>query len=176
MGMIFTKIGNLIEKFKMQYILHCLAEHGRNCHLEGKCTITSSTIHMGENVFIGGGNTFLSTGAHIYIGNNVMFGPNVSIVTGNHRTDVIGKYMVDVKEKRDTDDQSVVIEDDVWIGMGATILKGVTIGKGSIIGAGTIITKNVEPYSIISNKQELRIRKRFDDDEIDEHERILRKQ
>lgn len=74
-----------------------------------------------------------------------MFGPNVSIVTGNHRIDVIGKYMVDVKEKREIDDQSVVIEDDVWIGRGATILKGVTIGRGSVIGAGTIITKNVDP-------------------------------
>lgn len=57
-GMIFTKIGNLIEKFKMQYVLHCLAEHGKNCHLEGKCVITPSTIHMGENVFIGGETRF----------------------------------------------------------------------------------------------------------------------
>lgn len=126
-------------------------------------------------MFYWGGATLISTGAHIYIGNNVMFGPNVSIVTGNHRTDVIGKYMIDVKEKREVDDQDVIIEDDVWVGMGAVILKGVTIGKGSVIGAGAIIAKNVEPYSIVSNKQELRIKKRFSDDEIVEHEKCLRK-
>lgn len=37
----------------------------------------------------------------------------------------------------------VVIEDDVWIGIGAIILKGVHIGKGARIGAGTVVTKNV---------------------------------
>lgn len=105
-----------------------------------------------------------------------MLGPNVSIVTGNHRTDVIGKYMIDVNEKRETDDQDVIIEDDVWIGMGATVLKGVTIGRGSVVGAGAIIVKNIEPYSVISNKQELRIKKRFSDEEIVEHEKRLWKQ
>jgi SAM-dependent methyltransferase len=42
-----------------------------------------------------------------------------------------------------------VIEDDVWIGFNATILKGVTIGKGAIVGACSVVTKNVEPYSIV---------------------------
>lgn len=123
---------------------------------------------------LGGGATFVSTGAHIYIGNNVMFGPNVSIVTGNHRIDVIGKYMIDVKEKKKSDDQDVIIEDDVWVGMGVIILKGVTVGRGSVIGAGTIVTKDVEPYSIVLNEQKLKTKKRFDEDQIREHERILK--
>lgn len=54
-GMLFTKIEKMIERFKMQYVLHCLAEHGTNCHLDGKSTITAPTIHMGNNVFVGGG-------------------------------------------------------------------------------------------------------------------------
>ena len=41
-----------------------------------------------------------------------------------------------------------VIEDDVWIGYGATILSGVTIGKGAIIGANSIVAKDVPPYAI----------------------------
>lgn len=103
-----------------------------------------------------------------------MFGPNVSIVTGNHRIDVIGKYMIDVKEKKKSDDQDVIIEDDVWVGMGVIILKGVTVGRGSVIGAGTIVTKDVEPYSIVLNEQKLKTKKRFDEDQIREHERILK--
>jgi acetyltransferase-like isoleucine patch superfamily enzyme len=43
----------------------------------------------------------------------------------------------------------IVIEDDVWIGFNATILKGVTICKGAIIGAATVITKDVPPYAIM---------------------------
>jgi acetyltransferase-like isoleucine patch superfamily enzyme len=41
------------------------------------------------------------------------------------------------------------VQDDVWIGHGATILKGVTIGMGSIVSAGAVVTKDVEPYSIV---------------------------
>jgi acetyltransferase-like isoleucine patch superfamily enzyme len=43
----------------------------------------------------------------------------------------------------------VTIENDVWIGYGATILSGVTIGSGAVIGAGSVVAKNVEPYSIV---------------------------
>ena len=67
-----------------------------------------------------------------------MFGPNVTIITGNHRTDIIGKTMISVtiNEKLPENDENVVINDDVWIGANAIILKGVTIGKGSVVGAG----------------------------------------
>ena len=43
----------------------------------------------------------------------------------------------------------VRIEDDVWIGFGATVLKGVTIGKGAVVGAQSLVTKDVEPYAIV---------------------------
>jgi maltose O-acetyltransferase len=43
----------------------------------------------------------------------------------------------------------IVIEDDVWIGFSATILKGVRIGKGAIIGANTVITTDVEAFAIM---------------------------
>lgn len=172
-GKVFTVVSSYVERFKMQYILHCFAEHGSNCHLEGKSNITASKIHLGNNVFIGGRCTLLSTEAHIYIGNNVMFGPNVSIVTGNHRIDMIGELMINVHEKREEDDQDVIIEDDVWIGMGVTILKGVRIGRGSVIGANTLVTKNVPPYSVVTSKNEMIIKPRFTDEEISNHEILI---
>jgi len=42
----------------------------------------------------------------------------------------------------------IIIEDDVWLGVGSTVLDGVTIGKGSVIGAGAVVTKDIPPYSI----------------------------
>ena len=42
----------------------------------------------------------------------------------------------------------IKIEDDVWLGVGSTVLDGVTIGKGSVIGAGAVVTKNIPPYSV----------------------------
>jgi acetyltransferase-like isoleucine patch superfamily enzyme len=44
----------------------------------------------------------------------------------------------------------VVIEDDVWIGFNAIILKGVRIGRGSIVGAGAVVTRTMPAFSLIA--------------------------
>ena len=109
------------------------------------------------------------------IGNYVMFGPGVTIVSGNHRTDVLGKYMCTITDadKRAEDDQNVTIEDDVWIGANAIILKGVTIGKGSVIAAGSVVTKSFPPYSIIGGVPAKLLKPRFTEEEIKQHENLL---
>ena len=61
--------------------------------------------------------------------------------------------MINAHEKMDGDDQDVIIEDDVWVGMGVIILKGVRVGKGSVIGAGTLLTKDILPYSVVTNER-----------------------
>jgi maltose O-acetyltransferase len=43
----------------------------------------------------------------------------------------------------------VVIEDDVWIGFNAIILKGVRVGRGAVVGAGSVITKDVDPFTVV---------------------------
>lgn len=40
----------------------------------------------------------MSTRADVYIGDNVMFGPNVTAITGNHRIDRLDKPMIDIKD------------------------------------------------------------------------------
>lgn len=103
-----------------------------------------------------------------------MISPGVTMITGEHRTDIIGEYMrnVTAEQKLPQNDKPIVIEDDVWIGSNVTILKGVRIGRGSIIHAGAVITKNVKPYTVYINDQ-LKV-SRFSDEEIQEHERRIK--
>ncbi len=44
---------------------------------------------------------------------------------------------------------SIVIEDNVWIGRGATIISGAHIGRGSVIGAGAVVKETIPEYSIV---------------------------
>lgn len=108
-------------------------------------------LSIGDGTSIPKGSTFYCTDAPLTIGRKVIFGPHPTIITGDHRTDIIGKYIIDVtrEEKLPENDRPVVIEDDVWVGANVTILKGVTIGRGSIVAAGAVVTKSFPPYSVI---------------------------
>ena len=126
-------------------------------------------------MYIGKGCLFVGADAELIIGNHVMFGPNVTIVTGDHRTDIVGKYMskVTVDEKLQENDLPVTIEGDNWIGANATILKGVNIGRGAIVASGALVLKEIPPYSIVGGVPAKIIRMRFTDQEIEEHEKVL---
>lgn len=133
-------------------------------------------LSIGDGTSIPKGSTIYCTDAPLTIGRKVIFGPRPTIITGDHRTDIIGKYIIDVtvQEKLPENDQPVVIEDDVWCGANVTILKGVTIGRGSVIAAGAVVTKSFPPYSIIGGVPARLLKRRFCDEEIVRHETALK--
>ena len=130
-------------------------------------------LSVGDGTSIPKGSTIYCTDAPCTIGKKVLFGPNPTIITGDHRIDVIGKYIMDSTEKLPENDAPVVIEDDVWTGANVTILKGVTIGRCSVIAAGAVVTKSFPPYSIIGGVPAKVLKMRFTEEEIMEHERML---
>ncbi len=121
--------------------------HGVGFEFDPDGTYSYETIHVGDNVSLGVRPTLLATRSTIRIGNDVMFGPEVTVRGGNHRFDLVGVPTRQVTDamKRPEDDQGVIIEDDVWIGARAIILQGVTIGRGSVIGAGSVVTRSIPP-------------------------------
>lgn len=57
-----------------------------------------------------------------------------------------------------------MIENDVWIGHGATIMGGVIIHNGAVVGANAVVTKDVSPYAIVAGNPARVIKYRFDDE------------
>ena len=136
--------------------------------------ICYENVEAGNDVSIGSGAALLATESRILLGDKVMLGPNVTIIGGNHNTSVVGKYMYDVREKRPGDDQDVVVEEDVWIGAGATVLKGVRVGRGAVIAAGALVNRDVPPYGIVGGVPARLIGVRFEGlDDILRHEALL---
>ncbi|WP_343320959.1 acyltransferase [Sphingobacterium multivorum] len=141
-----------------------------------KSDFNYKNISIGDDVFIGDRAYFYASLSNIYIGNKVMFGPNVTIRGGNHSTHIIGKYMFDYKniDKLDSDDEDVHIEDDVWIGTNVTILKGVRIRQGTIIAAGSVVTKSTEEYAIYGGIPAKKLKYRFTEEELISHKSMLK--
>lgn len=172
-GKIFFLVRRLFNKGIALYQLSRFGTFGKNCQLRGPGNFTEKNIFLGNNVTIGVNSTFLASDAKIIIKNNVLFGPHVFLITGNHRIDVLGEYICNVTEKLPENDADIVIEDDVWIGAGAIVLKGVTIGEGSVIGAGSVVTKDVPPYAVVAGNPAKVIKYRFNEEEIKLHRELL---
>ena len=111
--------------------------------------LITENIEVGDDVSLGTGAVLMATESKVLIGNKVMFGPNVTVVGGNHNTSQAGRFMYDITQKCPEDDQDVVIEDDVWVGCGAIILeRGKDRTRFSCCGRCSG-QQSVLPYSIV---------------------------
>lgn len=139
--------------------------------------IIPDMLSIGDHVYLGPNTRILATRAEVQIGSYVMFGPGVTVVTGDHRIDCVGKYMLEVKDtdKLPENDQPVVFQGDNWIGANAIILKGVTIGEGAVVAAGSVVTKDVAPYTIVGGVPAKYIGDRFTPEELMEHCHLIKK-
>lgn len=149
---------------------------GKNVRVGKRCRISGiQNLYVGDKVALGADTRMMCTRAKIIMNDHIMFGPHVTVITGSHRTDLMGKYMIDVtdSEKLPENDRDVIIESDVWVGANCTILQGVTIGRGSVIAAGAVVTKDVPPYAIVGGVPAKVIKYRFTEEQIAEHEKLL---
>ena len=96
---------------------------------------------IGRNVFINQNCTFYDLGG-IDIADDVMIGPNVSIITSGHPLELSERRSVTIGKP-------IVIDRNVWIAAGATIIGGVTIGESSVVAAGSVVTKDVPANTIV---------------------------
>lgn len=128
---------------------------GRDINIERKANFgTGKNIAIGNNSGIG---INAKIRGPLEIGNDVMMGPDVFILTSNHRTD---RTDIPMRGQGALPSRKVIIEDDVWIGARVIILPGVKIGQGSILGAGSVVTKDVPKYSVVGGSPAKILKKR----------------
>ena len=149
-----------------------LIENDRNI------TVGKMSYHNGDFIIQGSQN--------IKIGSYCAFGENIRIITENHdynypvmqytfyryyfEKELTGALYLNPNKERTKG--GVEIGNDVWIGHNVTILSGVKIGNGAILGNGCIVTKDVEPYSIVSGIPAKKIKMRFNEEVIKHLEQI----
>ncbi|WP_050469442.1 sugar O-acetyltransferase [Herbaspirillum chlorophenolicum] len=104
-------------------------------------TTGGSDLAIGRNVFINQNCTIYDLGG-VDIGDDVLIGPNVSIITSGHPLEPSQRHAAVVAKP-------VRIERNVWIGAGATIIGGVTVGENSVIGAAAVVTRDVPPNTLV---------------------------
>jgi acetyltransferase-like isoleucine patch superfamily enzyme len=105
-------------------------------------TTGGENIRIGRNVFINQNCTLYDLGG-IDIGDEVMIGPNVSLITSSHP--------IEPSRRRDgVIAKPIVIGKNVWIAANVTIIGGVTVGENTVIAAGSVVTKDVPANTLVA--------------------------
>lgn len=134
---------------------------GANSAIRGHLMVFADAgkITLGKDCYVGDGSRIWSADS-VTIGDRVQISHNVNIHdTNSHSTDPTLRYhhLINIlangrviTEDFGIQSQAIVINDDVWIGFNAIVLKGVTIGRGSIVAAGSVVTADVPEFVIVA--------------------------
>ena len=101
-----------------------------------------TNIRIGRNVFVNQNCRFNDVGG-IDIGDDVMLGPNVSLITSGHPVNPADR-------RTGITSAPITIGRNVWVGTCALVLQGVTVGDDAIVGAGAVVTRNVPPRTLVA--------------------------
>jgi galactoside O-acetyltransferase len=120
------------------------SEIGEDCYIEPPLHANwgGKNVHFGNSVYANF-NLTLVDDCDIFVGDNVMFGPNVTISAGTH------PIHPNLRRKKAQYNVPIYIEDNVWIGAQSVVLPGVHIGENTVIGAGSVVTKSI-PANVVA--------------------------
>ncbi|MBO4262993.1 MAG: sugar O-acetyltransferase [Clostridia bacterium] len=140
----FNRLKPADVKKKRRYMHEVFAECGENCYIELPFYASwgGRHVHFGSDVYANFNLTLVDDG-HIYVGDKVMIGPNVTIATANHPVDA------ELRSRGLQYNKDVYIGENTWLGAGVIVLPGVCIGKNTVIGAGSVVTKNI-PDNVVA--------------------------
>ena len=132
------------QRERSEWLKKMFNEIGDNCYIEPPLRTNwgGKNVHFGSNVYANF-NLTLVDDTDIFVGNNVMFAPNVVVATGTH------PIHPELRKKQAQYNLPIHIGNNVWLGAGAIILPGVKIGDNSVIGAGSIVTKDI-PENVVA--------------------------
>ncbi len=134
----FNRLSPKQSEEKKKYMKEVFAECGEGCYIElpFHANWGGANLHLGSNVYANFNLTIVDD-EDIFVGDNVMFGPNVTITTANHPIHPA------LRKRGLQYNRPVHIGNNVWICANAVIAPGVTIGDDSVIGAGSVVLKDV---------------------------------
>jgi galactoside O-acetyltransferase len=129
---------------RQKMLKEMFAEIGEGCYIEPPFHANwgGKHVHFGKKVYANFNLTMVDD-THIYVGDNVMFGPNVTIATAGH------PILPELRKKEYQYNMPVKIGNNCWLGAGVIVLPGVTIGDNTVVGAGSIVTKDL-PANVVA--------------------------
>lgn len=140
----YNQLASSQQAEKTALLKEMFAEIGEGCYIETPfySNFGGRNVHFGKDIYANF-NLTLVDDTHIYVGDNTMFGPGVTVATAGH------PIQPELRRRGMQYNAPVHIGSNCWIGAGAIILPGVTIGDNTVIGAGSVVTKDI-PANVVA--------------------------
>ena len=131
-------------KKRAELLKEMLGDAGEGCYIEPpfRANWGGKHVHFGDYVYANFNLTCVDD-ANIYVGDRVMFGPNVTLATANHPINP------ELRAKAYQYNREIHIGNNVWIGANTVVVPGITIGDNTVIGAGSVVTKDI-PANVVA--------------------------
>jgi acetyltransferase-like isoleucine patch superfamily enzyme len=166
----YSFIGQWINRFRLRILQFKWIRINKENETIPMSRFNPETVKVGKgsygelNVVSFGDKTKLTIGNFVSISEKVTF-----LLDVEHYTNKVSTYPFRVKILHECQFEAfskgdIVVDDDVWIGYGATIMSGVHIGKGAVIASGAVVVKDVPPYAIVGGVPAKVIKYRFPED------------
>lgn len=165
--------GRVGRRLHMLVLRGRFGSHGIGFRFDPRGTYTFENIHVGDNVNLGMRPRLVAANSVITVGDDVIFGPEVTLFGGGHNISHVGVPVARVHWKTGDEDLGIRIGSDVWIGTQSLVLKGVDVGRGAVVAGGAVVSKSVPDYAIVGGNPAKVIGFRFTPEEALEHERQL---
>lgn len=149
------------QERRQKMLKEMFAEIGPDCYIEPPlhASFSGKYVHFGKHVYANF-NLTLVDDTHIYIGDDTMIGPNVTIATAGH------PLLPELRRQGYQYNRTVRIGKNCWLGAGVIVVPGITIGDNVVIGAGSIVTKDV-PSNVVAVGNPCRILRKIDEKELE---------
>ena len=165
----FVKKSDILSWLKLKWFRRKWRKHNLHNFTIAKNCFNVSKVKVGNGTYgdifvkhFGNSNEELSIGHYCSIGPECTF-----VLGGGHPYNTISTYPFGNKymnfENESISKGPIILDDDVWLGYGVTVLSGVHIGKGAVIAAGAVVVKDVPAYAVVGGVPADVIKYRFDD-------------
>lgn len=161
----------IIKKFKLLYCKKRWRKLNKHNYTEAVNCFNPSTVSVGRMTYgeldirhFGNPKERVEIGSFCSIAQGCVF-----LTGGEHSLHTLSTYPFSTKigitmYEEDSCRGKIIVDDDVWIGYGVTILSGVHIGQGAVVAAGAVVSNDVPPYAIVGGVPAKIIKYRFDSD------------
>lgn len=156
----FNQTRPLEQDKRREMLKEMFAEIGEDCYIEPPFHANwgGKNVHFGNGVYANFNLTLVDDGK-IFVGNNVMFAPNVTVASATHPINP------NIRRKQAQYNLSIHIGNNVWIGANSVILPGVHIGENTVIGAGSVVTKDI-PDNVVAVGNPCRVIREINDNDM----------